>query len=186
MIQADPTLPLARRDDLVVEQLPGETVVYDLRSHQVHCLNPAAARAWDFCNGRHSRRELSEALQREFGLPNDDAVVDLALASLRKAALLPAQSDPVVSRGHSRRSLMLKLALAAGAAALLPAVRTAHAQVGGYLGSCAADNLCIAGVNDCSPCYIPVPAPQDALEAQCDKRRCWQGNCRPKHQTNCA
>lgn len=178
-------LPIARRDDLIVEHLPGETVVYDLRTHQVHCLNPAASRAWELCDGRHSRGELADVLQREFDLPSDETVVDCALASLTRAALLPPRPSQPEQAPVSRRAVVRKLALAGGVAALLPSVRSAHAQSGGYIGSCAAENLCISGVNDCAPCFIPTPAPEYALESQCDKRRCWQGACRARSQTNC-
>ncbi|MGV3721030.1 MAG: PqqD family protein [Actinomycetota bacterium] len=185
MPRAEETLPIARHNDLVIERLPGETVVYDLRTHQVHCLNPAAVRAWELCDGSHTRKDLAEALQRDFDLPSDEAVVDYALASLQKAALLPAYSLETERAQVSRRAVMRRLTRAAGLAALLPSVRTAYAQSGGFIGSCAVAGLCVAGVNDCSPCYIPTPAPDQVLEAQCDKRRCWEGRCRVKHQTNC-
>jgi len=185
MPQDERALPIARHDDLVIERLPGETVVYDLRTHQVHCLNPAAVRAWELCDGSHTRKDLAEALQGEFNLPSDETVVDYVLTSLQKAALLPAHSLEAERTQVSRRAVMKRLTLAAGVAALLPSVRTAHAQSGGFIGSCTVDNRCIAGVNDCSPCYIPLPAPDQVLEAQCDKRRCWEGRCRVKHHTNC-
>ena len=35
-----------------VERLAGETLVYDLRRHRAHCLNPAATLVWRCCDGR--------------------------------------------------------------------------------------------------------------------------------------
>ena len=35
--------PKARTDGLLVEEMDGETLVYDLDTHGAHCLNPAAA-----------------------------------------------------------------------------------------------------------------------------------------------
>src|SRR5690348_5803833 len=35
--------PKARQDDLLLEELPAELLVYDQRSHRAHCLNATAA-----------------------------------------------------------------------------------------------------------------------------------------------
>ena len=37
-------MPRARQDELVVEELPDETLVYDLKRHKARCLN--ARRLW--------------------------------------------------------------------------------------------------------------------------------------------
>ena len=45
---------LARHDELVVQELPDEVLVYDLRKHKAHCLNQTAAFVWNHCNGQAS------------------------------------------------------------------------------------------------------------------------------------
>ena len=39
-------MPRARQDELVVEELPDETLVYDLKRHKARCLNRTAALVW--------------------------------------------------------------------------------------------------------------------------------------------
>jgi hypothetical protein len=39
-------MPRARRDELVVEELDDETLVYDLERHKARCLNHTAALVW--------------------------------------------------------------------------------------------------------------------------------------------
>jgi hypothetical protein len=174
------TLPRARREDLLVETLGDELLVYDLRTHRVHCLNLPAARAWEFCDGRHTRAALATFLHREFGLPAESGIVDLALATLQKSDLLPeTRGVPRISR----RSLVRRLALTAGVASLLPTAESARAARS--LASCLQAQECVTGVNDCMPCYIPTPAPDAALLRQCERRRCWQGDCRNLQQTDC-
>ena len=39
-------MPRARQDELVVEELQDETLVYDLKRHKARCLNRTAALVW--------------------------------------------------------------------------------------------------------------------------------------------
>ena len=60
--------PRARQEDLVIEGLDGETLVYDMRTHKAHCLNPTAALVWNRCDGRATVGEMRAALEKEGGL----------------------------------------------------------------------------------------------------------------------
>jgi len=112
-------LPLARKDDLVIEQLSDETLVYDLRSHKAHCLNAGAALVWQHCNGEYDNARLTTLLHEKLGAPNDPSVVDVALQQLAGAKLLDvAPSGPKFSRREAAR----KLKLVFGATVAIPAV----------------------------------------------------------------
>ena len=39
-------LPMRRETDILIEELPTETLVYDTKRHKVHCLNKTAALLW--------------------------------------------------------------------------------------------------------------------------------------------
>ena len=39
-------LPRAHTDGLVIKELPNETLVYDLKTDEAHCLNQTAALVW--------------------------------------------------------------------------------------------------------------------------------------------
>ena len=116
-------MPRARRDELVVEELPDETLVYDLKDHEAHCLNPTAALAWQQCDGRTTVSEMAGILAQELGLPPDEGIVWLALDRLRRAKLLEDGLDiPGGVASHSRRALVRRLAVIGGLSILLPVV----------------------------------------------------------------
>ena len=45
---------MARQNGLVVQEMPGEVLVYDLDSNKAHCLNESAATVWRSCDGNNS------------------------------------------------------------------------------------------------------------------------------------
>src|ERR1041384_185109 len=81
-------VPKARQEDLVIEALGDETLVYDMRSHKAHCLNRTAALVWSRCDGKATISEMSVVLEKEFHTPINSNVVWLALEQLSKAKLL--------------------------------------------------------------------------------------------------
>ena len=44
--------PVARTESLIVKEVDGETLVYDLTTDKAHCLNDTATRVWKNCDGR--------------------------------------------------------------------------------------------------------------------------------------
>jgi hypothetical protein len=119
-IENQPTA-LARKTDIVVQEMPEEVLVYDLKSHQAHCLNPTAAFVWDHCDGQTTAAEIAALMEKEWRKPIGEDVVWLALQQLNKAKLL--QGPLVRPDGEarvSRRAIMRNLGL--GAAATLPLV----------------------------------------------------------------
>ncbi len=47
----DQPLPLARKNELIIQELPEELLVYDLARHKAHCLNKTSAFIWKHCDG---------------------------------------------------------------------------------------------------------------------------------------
>jgi len=123
------THPRARRDDLVVQDLPEETLVYDVARHRAHCLNRTAALVWRRCDGRTSVAELARCVGRETGLPPDEEVVWMALDRLSKANLLENRIQPPKGAPRSRREVLKKLGAVAGLAVVLPAVQSIEAPM---------------------------------------------------------
>ncbi|PYS79821.1 MAG: hypothetical protein DMF70_12375, partial [Acidobacteria bacterium] len=56
------TKPLARKEGLVIQELPDEVLVYDLDRDRAHCLNETAAFVWQRCDGRTSTVEIARSL----------------------------------------------------------------------------------------------------------------------------
>lgn len=111
---------LARQKDLVVQELPDELMLYDLKRHKAHCLNTTAALVWNHCNGRTTVAEMAALLEKEVGSPVDEEMVLYALDKLNKANLLEEQLDLPAANGLSRRRMMKRLG--AGAMVALPVV----------------------------------------------------------------
>ena len=115
-------LPLARTDQLVVQELPDEVLVYDLERHAAHCLNKASAAVWRGCDGRTTVAEMTRRLAREFDAPVGEDVVWLALGQLRRYRLLEEGSGGVPLQKVSRRDLVRKYLPAALAVPLILSV----------------------------------------------------------------
>ena len=118
-------MPRARQDELVVEEVQDETLVYDLKRHKAHCLNPTSALVWRRCNGRTTMAEVAALLEREFRIPADEAVVWMALDRLGRAHLLKEQVTLPADRArYSRREVLRTLRRVAGISLLLPVVES--------------------------------------------------------------
>ena len=107
----------------MVEELPDEVLVYDVRRYRAYCLNRTTALVWRHCDGRTTVSEAAELLAKELTLPVDEGLVWMALDRLARARLLRAAPAPPDGHRHSsRRDIARRLALAGGVAALLPLV----------------------------------------------------------------
>lgn len=139
--------PVARTASLIVKEVDGETLVYDLKTDKAHCLNDTAARVWKNCDGRKTVKEIAAVLSAKSNSSVKDEVVWLALDQLEKFKLLEdAPAKPAVFAGMTRRQMVARLGIAAVA---LPAIisivsPTAQAAASGATGSC-----CI-NPNDCA------------------------------------
>jgi hypothetical protein len=163
--------PRARREGLIVRELPEEVLVYDRQRHQAHCLNPAAALVFKHADGRRDAAQLAHLLREDLGIPADERWVHLAVEDLRRAHLLatPEGAEP---RSPSRRRMLKRLGVAA---ATLPAVASVLAPT-----PAEAANTCIQGSNcpgnDGQPCYDVEPGLGCAGNGcYCNAGQCEQG-----------
>lgn len=151
--------PRSRTEDIVVERINDELVVYDKLSQSGHCLTPDAASVWERCDGNLTTVEIADrvALAPE--------AVQRAIEALRECGLLdedpvPADGAHASAHGYSRREAALKLAKAGGAAFAAPLIYSvavgspAAAQSSLGLPSCRT-NPCTA-VTAFGPTLLPV------------------------------
>ena len=105
--------PAARSQDLLVERVGDETVVYDLESKDVHCLSPLAAKVFEACDGTTPLDEIAQALSLSTAEVND------AVAQLDECELLDRPDSPLVlsDGGSTRREAVQKVAFAGATAA---------------------------------------------------------------------
>jgi hypothetical protein len=117
--------PMRRQEGLVVTELEGEVLVYDLESHRAHCLNPTSAQVFRLCDGRSTVKQMAGALPQGSARARE-AAVRLALDKLERAHLL----ETPLSAGEkepsaARREVLRRAALLSGL--LLPAITSALA-----------------------------------------------------------
>lgn len=103
--------PLARRQSLVVQELGGEVLVYDLRTNKAHCLNESAAKVWRNCDGAHTLGDIARSFTEEAGKPFSEDFVRLAIGQLSDLDLLEREYKTDV-RGQTRREILRKIGLA--------------------------------------------------------------------------
>ena len=73
------TLPTARQERLVIQELPDEVLIYDLDRDKAHCLNQTAAFVWKQCDGRTTVADALVRFEQEFGAGVNEAMIWLAL-----------------------------------------------------------------------------------------------------------
>lgn len=108
--------PLARSDELVVEELGDELLVYDLTANRAHSLGVKAARVWRACDGKGT----ADAVSARSGLDADTTA--RALAELRACALLDGEPPVDSGNGMTRRQMTFKVAQVGATAAAVPLI----------------------------------------------------------------
>jgi len=114
-MEQHPDFPKARHNDLLVEKVGDETILYDGQRQLAHSLNRSASIVWENSDGEHSVPELAQLVGAEMGIEPNDSVVEYALEKLASANLL---EDNHVSR----RDVVRRMTLAGAAALALPVV----------------------------------------------------------------
>ena len=103
--------PLAKKENVVIQEAQGEVLVYDLNTNQAHCLNSTAAFVWLACDGSNSVGAISSALAEKSGKQVPQEVVLMAIEQLRDKDLVV--SAPLAPHGTSRREVLKRAGLAA-------------------------------------------------------------------------
>jgi len=156
--------PIARKQGLVIQELPDEVLVYDLDRDRAHCLNPTAAFVWQRCDGKHTTAQIARTLGQQFDCAVDEKIVWLALDQLGKNHLLDRQpAPPPALMGMNRRTMVRALGLAAIVA--VPVVTSIVAPRPAQAATCTPQNGGCAISAEC--CQSPV-----ALT-------CQGGQCKP-------
>lgn len=103
--------PVARQKDLVVQEMPDEVLVYDMRTNKAHCLNPSAAFVWRACNGGNSVEDIVKEFESTGRGKVTEDFVWLAIDQLDENSLLENEIVPRFA-GQSRRQVIKTIGLA--------------------------------------------------------------------------
>jgi len=147
----DDARPVARTEDVIVEGLDDDVIIYDTENNQAHALNPLAARIWKHCDGEHTVADLAGLFAAETPY---DAVVNCLSHLYRLNLLNPGSLGMVDGKVLSRRQLLRKVAIGAAAAAIaVPMVTSIVAPRADAAASCQALNAsCSASKPCCAGC----------------------------------
>lgn len=142
--------PFARKQGLVIQELPDEVLVYDLDRDRAHCLNQTAAFVWQRCDGKNTTRQIARTLGQQFDCAVDEKIVWLALEQLGSNHLLDRQpAPPPAMMGMNRRAMVRALGLAAVVA--VPVVTSIVAPTPTQAATCVPNGgTCSVGAECCS------------------------------------
>lgn len=151
--------PRARTEKLLIQELPEETLVFDLERNRAHCLNRSAALIWKRCDGKTSIGAISKSVSRDLSSEIDQRAVWFAISQFNKDHLLDERLPlpPAFSTGINRRQMMRTLGVAAAVAVPLvtsivapTAVQAASCLPSGA--ACTASAECCSGVCNSNTC----------------------------------
>jgi hypothetical protein len=118
--------PRARKEGLIIQTLPDETLVYDLDRDLAHCLNQTATSVWNRCDGSSTARQIARAVSNDLNHPVDEKFVWVALDQLGRNHLL-MDGPPALTSAMNRREVVKALAISAAVA--VPVVASIVAPV---------------------------------------------------------
>ena len=103
--------PIARKNGLVVQEVPDEVLVYDLDTNKAHCLNQTAAMVWKWCDGNNSITDIAKLVESQAGGSVSEDFVWLAVDQLSEKNLLE-HGIKANFAGQTRREVIKKIGLA--------------------------------------------------------------------------
>ncbi len=143
-------------NNLVVQELDSELMIYNLESNRAFCLNETAAVVWQHCDGKTGVGEIAVRLSERQKSAISEEVVLLALSQLEKEKLIERSELTESVRLLPRREVIKRLGMAGAVA--IPIVAAVVAPEAVFAQSCGAFNnnmmLSLAGCpcmgnNDC-------------------------------------
>ena len=158
--------PKSKKNNIVVQNLDTETLVYDLNINKAFCLNETSAMVWQLCDGTKSISEIADLMSKNLKMLVSEDFVWLAISNLQKEKFIEIESNQPFFDGKSRREVIKKIGFASMIA--LPVVASViapsaiDAQSGcrsngqtcppasGMQGTCCSGLRCASGT--CSPC----------------------------------
>lgn len=149
--------PLRRKDEIIVQELNGEVLIYDLKTNKAICLNETSSMIWDACDGDKTVSEISQSIGKKLNCPANEDIVWLALDQLKKERLL-ANGSTINSRfdGISRREVIRKVGL--GTMIALPLITSLVAPTAANAQSlcagactCTMTGMTVGAGNPCAP-----------------------------------
>jgi hypothetical protein len=160
--------PISRRENIVVQELENEVLIYDLNLNKAFCLNESSAIIWQMCDGTKTVAEISRAVGKQLNSNISEEFVWLAIEQFKKDNLLSNDFEVLfesVFAGMTRREIIRKIGL--GSMVALPIVSSIIVPTAASAASClSAFQSCTVGI--CCPDSICAPTVMgDVCTCQC-------------------
>jgi hypothetical protein len=142
----DDGCPLARHNDMVIQELQGEVLVYDIKSNKAHCLNSTAAFVWKCCDGGNSVPDIVRQFDSAGKGKVTEDLVWLAIDQLNESGLLANDIPPRFEK-RTRRQVLKSIGFASVVA--LPVIASLVAprsSLGSVNCTCAISSNCVTQV----------------------------------------
>lgn len=154
--------PIARIENIVVQELPDETLICDLVSNRFFCLNKTASEVWKLCDGKNDVTKLKEKLSKKLNEKVTDDLILLTIDKLSNLELLVEMPKNVLDFNYeTRRSMIKKIGLSTMVALPLISVIISPTAVSAQSGGSCVQNTpnpagcpCASGIDCSSGCCL--------------------------------
>jgi hypothetical protein len=118
--------PLARNEDVLIERLDTDVVVYDQRRDVAYRLNQTAALVWEYADGERTVADLAALLEAEIGDVADEDLVLVSLDQLYDHGLIDSGYDGCDAKEAdvTRRRFIRRAGVVGTAALALPVIQS--------------------------------------------------------------
>lgn len=155
--------PLSRKENIVVQEMEGEVLIYDLNDNRAVCLNETSALIWQACDGNKTPAEISKFISNKLNAPANEDLVWLALDQLKKENLIEnGDALPSHFAGMSRREAIKKVGLSSLIALpVIMAVTSPAAAAAGSICGAAYQAACVCDLGGGMDFNMGAPFPFD-------------------------
>jgi hypothetical protein len=144
-------IPVARKENLVIQELQEEILVFDIKTNKAHCLNPTASTVWKFCDGKNTVSDINELFKIRTGANVPENLIWLAIDQLNERELLEEKFETKFA-GQNRREVLKKIGLATVIS--LPIVASITAPTAALAVACSGVVTSCLGCNNGTPCDV--------------------------------
>jgi hypothetical protein len=108
--------PLSRSQNIVVQDINHELLIYDLDINKVYCLNETSAAIWRECDGNSDTEEICRRASFKLKQTVDKDLLRLAIRQFKQENLLENSSEISEFDNISRREIIRRVGLASAIA----------------------------------------------------------------------
>lgn len=174
--------PNASHKNIIVQELSRETLICNLETHRVFCLNITAGEVWKLCNGKNDIALIAQLLSAKLNSHVSEEMVLLALDELAKENLLLQYApEKKIVDDLTRRQVIQRIGLASTVAMPIVSAITMPLVIDaasvGFGGSCTLDSDCRPGLSCSGGLCKRSQGQACSTDTECASGFCTDGVC---------